>query len=111
VYEVSPATMTDESFKSLFTFAAIELIAQLNLISTHINVEITFSGAVASDGALGDTFARGALFLTEQAEDGLRTGVCDTECLDTQLLLNLQALQPRRLLGHIGIYERPDPCR
>ena len=34
VYEVSPGTMTSESFKSLFTFAAIELISQLNLISS-----------------------------------------------------------------------------
>ena len=34
VYEVSPVIMPDESFKSLFTFTAVELIAQLNLISS-----------------------------------------------------------------------------
>jgi hypothetical protein len=35
LYKVSPVTMFNDSFKSLFTFAAVDPISQFNLISSY----------------------------------------------------------------------------
>src|SRR6202451_3982734 len=51
------------------------------------------------------------LALAEQTQQGRRRGIGDRQGLDAKLLLGLQGLQGRALLGEVGVHEVADAGR